>query len=116
MERIIAYCGLVCNDCPVFIATVEDNQQKKIELAKEYSSESYRVDPEDINCTGCTSTRGKVFKFCLECDIRLCGLEREISNCAYCREYPCNRLDKPFENSPENKSLLDGIRRGVNNH
>ena len=110
MERIIAYCGLVCNDCPIFIATLEINQQKKVELANQYTSDTYVVTQEDINCTGCTSKGSNVFKFCLECDIRLCGLDREIQNCAYCSEYPCNKLEKPFENSPQNKILLDEIR------
>jgi hypothetical protein len=109
MERIIAYCGLVCNDCPIFIATFENNGQKKIELANQYTSDSYKVTPEDINCTGCTSRGSNVFKFCLECDIRLCGIEKEIPNCAYCGVYPCNKLEKPFENAPENKTRLDEI-------
>lgn len=112
MERIIAYCGLVCNDCPIFIATRENNEQKKIELANQYTSEEYKVTPDDINCTGCTSD-SDIFKFCLECDIRLCGIGREISNCAYCSEYPCHKLEKPFENDPENKILLDEINRSI---
>lgn len=113
MERIIAYCGLVCNDCPIFIATLENNQQKKVELANEYTSDAYKVAKEDINCSGCASTSSNVFKFCLECDIRLCGFGREIQNCAYCSEYPCNKLDKPFENAPQNKILLDEIRKSI---
>jgi hypothetical protein len=110
MERIIAYCGLVCNECPIFIATLESNQQKKVELANQYTSEAYEVTQEDINCVGCTSKGSDIFKFCQECDIRLCGLDREIPNCAYCSEYPCNKLDKPFESSPQNKILLDEIK------
>lgn len=111
MERIIACCGLVCNDCPIFIAAKEDNLQKKVELANQYTSESYSVMSEDISCSGCTAACGNVFKFCLVCEIRLCGIEKQISNCAYCSEYPCNKLEKPFENTPENKILLDEIKK-----
>jgi hypothetical protein len=32
MERIIAYCGLICNECPVFIATRENAPQNKLLL------------------------------------------------------------------------------------
>ena len=113
MERIIAYCGLICNECPIFITTLENDQQKKVELANQYTSEDYKVTQEDINCCGCTSTGSNVFKFCLECDIRLCGIQKEISNCAYCGEYPCIKLDKPFENAPQNKMLLDEIKRSI---
>jgi hypothetical protein len=80
MERIIAYCGLICNDCPIFIATLDNDQRKKVELANQYSSEDYKVTPEDINCHGCTSTSKNVFKFCNACDIRLCGMKNEIPN------------------------------------
>ncbi|HYE11292.1 MAG TPA: DUF3795 domain-containing protein [Patescibacteria group bacterium] len=113
MERIIAYCGLICNECPVFLATRENDLQKKVELANQYTSDTYQVIPADINCSGCTSSCSQAFKFCLECDIRLCGIEKEISNCAYCSEYPCSKLEKPFENAPENKLLLDEMKRSI---
>jgi hypothetical protein len=113
MDKVIAYCGLICNDCPAFIATKEDNQRKRIDLAKKWSSESYTVTPADISCMGCTSNCGSVFKFCGECEIRICGLEKEVLNCAYCNDYPCDKLDKPFEMSPQNKELLDKIKLSI---
>lgn len=113
MERIIAYCGLICNDCPAFIATNENNKQKKIELANQWSSENYTVTPEDINCSGCRAGCNNTFKFCRECEIRLCGVEKEIENCAHCNEYPCNKLEKPFEMTPQNKTLLDEVRSNL---
>jgi hypothetical protein len=114
MERIIAYCGLICNDCPILIATFDNDQQKKVELANQYSSEDYKVAPEDINCHGCTSTDNDIFKFCNVCEIRLCGMKKDISNCAYCSEYPCNKLEIPFASTPENKTLLDEIKNTTN--
>jgi hypothetical protein len=29
----ISYCGLLCNECPVFIATAENNEKLKEQLA-----------------------------------------------------------------------------------
>lgn len=116
MKRIIAYCGLICNDCPALIATNENDQEKKIELAHQWSNESYKVAPDEINCSGCTTGCNNIFKFCRECDIRLCGVEKEIENCAHCSEYPCNKLDKLFEMSPQNKILLDEVRSNLLNN
>jgi hypothetical protein len=32
---------------------------------------------------------------------------------AHCGEYPCNKLERPFENTPENKILLDEINKNL---
>lgn len=114
MIEVIAYCGYTCNLCPVFIVTQEGDEARRIALAKEYSNENYQLSPEDINCHGCTMTdENKLFKFCMECEIRLCGLEKGIENCGHCSEYPCRKLDKPFEMSIKNKEALDRIRAGL---
>ncbi|WP_432664931.1 DUF3795 domain-containing protein [Wukongibacter baidiensis] len=108
----IAYCGLLCNECPAYIATKEEDNAKKEVLAQEWSSDDYILDAKDINCNGCSKdSSGPIFKFCKECEIRRCGIERNIDNCAYCADYPCSKLDKPFEMSPDNKERLDNINR-----
>ncbi|WP_352420703.1 DUF3795 domain-containing protein [Proteiniborus sp.] len=111
MEKIIAYCGLICNDCPAYIATKSNDSEQKLKLSKEWSSPNYQVSPEDINCTGCHAGSQTVFKFCNECEIRMCGVDKEIDNCGYCNEYPCSKLDISFNNSPENKERLDQINK-----
>jgi len=110
MEKIIAYCGLVCNNCPAFIATENNDENQKKKLAAEWTRDEYEVKAEDINCQGCSRCSEKVFKFCRECEIRQCGIERDIENCAHCEEYPCDKLNIPFEGTPENKKVLDEIR------
>ena len=66
-DKIIAYCGFVCNDCPVFIATQEENHEVKIQLCEKYS-----LDLNEINCYGCTMIdNDKLFKHCKECGIRI---------------------------------------------
>lgn len=113
MEKIIAYCGYICNECPVYIATRDNDNDKKIELSKQWSNEKYTVTPEDINCLGCSPECSHHFRFCGECEIRLCGLNKKIKNCAYCNEYPCDKLNKPFEITPQSKILLDEIRKNL---
>lgn len=111
MNSIVSYCGLICNHCPVFIATENNDLEQKIKLSEEYSNSSYKVSPEDINCTGCHADSKITFKFCNECEIRICGIKKDIDNCGYCEEYPCSKLDIPFKNSPQNKEILDQIRK-----
>jgi hypothetical protein len=36
----ISYCGLLCNECPVYIATAKNDEQMRAKLAKEYSTAS----------------------------------------------------------------------------
>jgi len=112
MDKMIAFCGLICSECPAFIATQkdDDNERKKVaELwAKEYNSPDLK--PEDINCDGCLSENGRLFGYCKTCDIRSCALEKNAKNCAYCDDYACEKLVKFFDMAPEAKNNLDEIR------
>lgn len=57
MERLIAYCGLVCNECPAYLATQADDDSERTKIAAEWS-EAFGSDfkKEDINCDGCLGT------------------------------------------------------------
>lgn len=48
----IAYCGLLCSECPVYIATKTNDTAMKITLASEYSNEHCSFAPEDMECEG----------------------------------------------------------------
>ena len=43
--------------------------------------------------------------------MRQCVLEKRLENCAYCGEYPCEKLDKAFDRSPEAQATLEGTRK-----
>jgi len=111
MEEMIAICGLVCTKCPAFMATQNNDNEARERIAMEWSSDEYKLKPEDVNCDGCLSASGKIMNFVEECDVRQCGLEKNVKNCAYCEEYPCNKLDKIFKMAPEAKTRLDRIRK-----
>ena len=110
MEKMIAFCGIVCTNCPAFIATQEDNHEKRREIAKTWSTPEYELKPEDINCDGCLVRDGRLVSFVRACDIRKCGIERNVENCAHCPEYACEKLAKSHERSPEGKETLEEIR------
>ena len=111
MEQMIAFCGLACHECGALLATRNDDNEKRAEIAQLWSR-LFKVDikPEHIHCNGCRSEGGRLFSYCEVCEIRKCGMEKGIVNCAYCHEYPCTRLEFVFKAEPESKRRLDEIR------
>jgi hypothetical protein len=58
---MIAICGIKCNECPAFLATQENDDLKRKEVAEMWSKEFQAAfKPEDINCDGCTTGRTAV--------------------------------------------------------
>lgn len=114
MKKMTAYCGLDCSGCDTFIATKDDDDTKRTQVAKEWSK-LYNADikPEQINCKGCKSNGTELFNHCKVCDIRKCGLEKEVENCAMCENYICEKLENFFSLVPQCRELLDGIKTGV---
>ncbi len=114
MERMVAFCGIVCSECPGYIATQKDDDEERRKVAEEWSK-MFDVDikPETVNCDGCLASTGKLIEFCRICEIRKCGLEKKVENCAHCEEYACEELSKWFEKVPDAKKTLDEIRKNL---
>ena len=111
-EKMIAYCGIACSECPAYIATQKNDDKMRDETAKKWS-EMFHADikPADINCDGCPTDAERLFNYCAQCEIRKCAREKGMKNCAYCAEYPCEKLSAFLKNVPEAKALLDEIRK-----
>lgn len=118
-EEMIAYCGLNCTTCPIYLATREKNPKKQrrereqiVIAIKKYLGEEKRV--EDItDCDGCKAQGGRLYSGCRNCRIRKCASEKGLENCAFCREYPCEKLSKFFDSEDKEgvaKKRLDAIR------
>ncbi len=114
MAKIIAYCGLSCTDCTAYIATQKNDDKLRKETAEDWSKKyNHPFKAEDINCVGCIPTTGKHVGQCFVCEVRKCGQEKSIKNCAYCSEYICDKLGRYFEMAPVMKDNLEEIRRGL---
>ena len=90
MDRLIAMCGLVCSDCPGYLAT-QANDQVMLEQLAEQASREYNVPDataEKVRCDGCLSASSRKCSYCAGCAIRLCGMERGVENCAFCDGFP----------------------------
>lgn len=37
MEKLISYCGLICQGCPIYLATQEEDKEKKEKMRAEIS-------------------------------------------------------------------------------
>jgi hypothetical protein len=112
MGKMVAFCGLVCTDCKAFIATQEDDDAKRRNVAEAWSKAFGKdIKPEEIDCDGCLTRNGRHIGYCDICEIRKCGMEKSVENCAYCVDYKCEKLAKFFEQAPEAEKTLEGIRQ-----
>ena len=119
MEKILAYCGLVCHTCAIYLATREQEPKKKremrIEIARQIK-EHYGQDckPEDVNnCDGCKTEGTRLFSGCKKCQIRKCARQKGFENCAHCDEYACEKLEKLFTTDPDARKRLGQIESGL---
>ena len=112
MDKIIAYCGLVCSDCPAYVATQANDQAALEKVAAQWQQEfnAPNITVESIICDGCLDS-GRKCSHCAECQIRACGVERGVANCAHCANYnTCDKLQGFFGFAPQARATLDAIR------
>jgi len=114
MEKMIGFCGIVCSECLGFLATQKDDNDERRKVAELWSKQfNVDVKPEDVNCDGCLSESGRLIGHCKVCEIRKCGQDKRLKNCAYCDEYACEKLNKFFETAPDAKTNLEDIRNNL---
>jgi hypothetical protein len=115
MDEIIAYCGLLCTDCPAYVATQANDRAALERVAAEWREEfnAPNITVESVMCDGCLTDDGYKCGHCAECEIRACGQERGVINCAYCADYACEKLQGFFSFVPDARTRLDGIRAGL---
>ncbi len=119
MIEMVAYCGLACHTCPIYLATQQENREERARMRAEIAKqcrEHYGMDyaPEDItDCDGCRAESGRLFKASRNCLIRKCAQEKGLQNCAYCPEYACEKLEAFFRTEATARTRLDAIRSSI---
>jgi hypothetical protein len=109
---MIACCGVDCSKCEGYIATHEDDDQKRAEVAEKWSVQYHSdIKPEHINCNGCKSTGAKFFFTENICEIRKCNMKKSTANCAECAEYKCKKLEDFIVQAPAAGEALEALRR-----
>ena len=100
-----SYCGINCEKCKAYIATVNNDDTLKSEVAVEWGA-LYKQEftNEDIVCYGCKSNT--LFVLCSLCDIPVCCKEHGVSICSECELFPCERIQSFYDFQRE-KGTLD---------
>ena len=101
--RRIAFCGLDCQKCDAYIATIHNDQELREKTAKLWSELNHTVIlPEHINCEGCRADGVKTV-FCSSiCAIRQCALKKGLSTCGDCPDMEkCSTLGTIISSQPD---------------
>jgi hypothetical protein len=108
---MIANCGINCKKCGAYIATQTNSEENLRKVAKEWGAYFKKdIPPESIACDGCL-TEGRKSFFCTDiCEIRVCCTEKEIDNCAFCKDFSCSKLEEIFKIAPDAEKNLRKIK------
>lgn len=111
--KIIAYCGLNCEECEAYKATINNDDELREKVAKEWSIlNKIEITKEMINCEGCHNN-GKKTPFCENlCPIRKCAINKNVSTCGECQNLrSCEELKKIIDNNEKELYNLLHIKR-----
>ena len=113
MKSPIAACGLDCSSCKARLATLNNDDALKEEVAREWSElNQVLITPEMINCVGCLEEGPKTIYCEKLCPIRKCCLNKKLDSCANCGDFAnCQKLKAITSNNEE--ALLRLIKTKV---
>jgi len=103
MNDVIAYCGIICSNCDVYKATINNDEFLRLELVKKYTTDSHVPNVEDFYCKGCFDIKGE------GCEVRQCATSKTLINCAQCDSYNCEKILNHFNNNQNSKKILDEL-------
>lgn len=113
MDDMMAYCGLVCSECPAYKGTQADDMDLLERTARTWSEAfGHEIPVETIRCDGCRTEGGRKAGFCSMCNVRACNVERGLVSCATCPDYVCTKLEDFFKMAPEARQSLERLRAG----
>ncbi len=110
MKDMIAYCGLDCEDCEAYHATINNDQALREKTAKRWAELNHApIRPEHINCEGCRMDGMKTV-FCDSlCSIRQCARKKGVATCGDCPELEnCQTVGMIISNYPAARNNLKG--------
>lgn len=113
---MLGYCGLDCESCPIFVATVNNDEQLRQETLEDWSKlySDYLgkacLTLKDMNCKGCRQ-EDNIFVGCLNCQIRRCCGERKFVTCADCENFETCDVLNGFYSVPLHRSAKDNLDR-----
>ncbi len=109
MKKMIAYCGLDCEKCDAYLATVHNDDALREKTAKLWAEmNNAPITAEMINCIGCR-VEGIKTPFCESvCEIRQCAIKKGFDTCGGCTEHEkCKTVSTILESNPEARENLN---------
>ena len=109
MKKLIACCGIECQECEARKVTIKKNRKLKdaytIKCCHLFNSPGLTF--EDINCMGCR-TEGLKSKYCGDiCEIRKCVEFKGLNTCGDCIDIDfCDIINIIFESNPQCKKNI----------
>ena len=113
---MLSFCGLKCDACPIYLATLEKNITEQFAMREAIAKKcleiyNMNISVKDItDCDGCRANSGRLFSGCQKCEIRKCVQTKKLGNCALCSVFPCLKLEEIFWHDPDAKKRLMKIR------
>lgn len=110
MKDMIAYCGLDCEKCDAYIATINNDQELREKTAKLWAElNDSPILPEHINCEGCRVDGVKTVYCDSLCAIRQCALKKGMATCGDCPQLKkCESVGMVTSNNPDALKNLQG--------
>lgn len=110
MKEMIACCGLDCEKCDAYLATIHNDNALREKTAKRWSElNNAPITPEMINCMGCRIDGVKTPYCDSMCEIRKCVRKKELVTCGDCAELEnCPVVGAILENSDDALANLKG--------
>ena len=109
MKKMIAYCGLDCEKCDAYIATIHNDDALREKTAKLWAElNNAPITAEMINCMGCRAEGAKT-PYCESmCEVRQCAVKKGVDTCGGCAECEkCKTVGVILESSHEARENLN---------
>jgi len=103
IRNTVAYCGLFCESCGVYIATINNDQEELERIAT-----MMKTTKEEIVCKGCRSDT--LSRHCRNCFFKQCARNKKIDFCEECKEFPCVKLIEFQKEMPHRAELFESAR------
>jgi len=106
IDKHIAFCGLDCKKCEIFLA--RDNEKIANELAKKFEGSWENVEPSDFHCGACRSNIDECWT--PDCWIRECCMNtKKVHICSECPDFPCSKLKDWASKSQRYENALNNL-------
>ena len=82
---LTAPCGLDCFNCDAYVDNLTEEYKK-------HASDFLKIPIEETPCKGCRDEKGKCKWANGQCDTWDCALEKGVTYCHECTDFPCKLL------------------------